>query len=445
MTRSIPRGEYRSAEACPVPTIPSESPIVQDAIHAMSATPVTDIPDHPAAGCEARVISDAARLDELEVEWKALFDVAPTASPPLRWEWVREWWRIYGPVYGGRGGGLRLIIVRRGTNLIGVLPLYQTSVSGSWGSRQLRFISTGAAEFEETSTEYLDLLHAPQESRACIKVIARWLGTLGWDDLYLTDLSARSPLLELGGGQENRMGRATETSMGPCYLFDISGGFEAYLERLSHENRRQARKLLRAVEQAGMTFELANDEETVAEYFDQMIVLHKQRWTAVGKAGSFAPRHAEFHGQVARLLAPSGGVVLARLALDGTPFAVVYGHRVGEKLFCYQQGVAAESKVLRSPGTAAWLLLMRSLAVQGVTLFDHQRGVTTFKERFATGEHPLAEIRIVKPNFRYLAATTADLVRRATAKVERLIKRSSPGRQPLPKAAPTSVPPGPVE
>ncbi len=32
-----------------------------------------------------------------------LFEVAPTASPPLRWEWVREWWRIYGPVYGDCG------------------------------------------------------------------------------------------------------------------------------------------------------------------------------------------------------------------------------------------------------------------------------------------------------------------------------------------------------
>ena len=167
-----------------------------------------------------------------------------------------------------------------------------------------------------------------------------------------------------------------------------------------------------------MTFELAHDGETIEQYFDQMVGLHKQRWAAVGKAGSFAPRHAEFHRSMARLLVPIGAVVLARLsALEGSPFAVVYGHRVGEKVYCYQQGVAPESKALRSPGTAAWLLLMRSMVEQGVTTFDHQRGLTSFKERFATGEHLLTEIRITKPTLRYLASTMGELAKRATVKV----------------------------
>ena len=198
---------------------------------------------------------------------------------------------------------------------------------------------------------------------------------------------------------------------------------------------------MRETEKAGMTFELANDRDTIDQFFDQMVTLHRQRWTAAGKAGSFAPRHAEFHQRMAHLLAPSGAVVLARLALEGTPFAVVYGHRVGQKVYCYQQGVAPESKVLRSPGTASWLLLMRTMAEQGVTLFDHQRGVTTFKQRFATGEHPLAEMRVVKPTLRYLTTTTSDLARRATTKAARLIKRSLPGGRTLPETAPASVPP----
>jgi CelD/BcsL family acetyltransferase involved in cellulose biosynthesis len=356
----------------------------------MSTVLPMQAPNSVAPGCDAHLISDAAHLEDLETEWGTLFEVAPTASPPLRWEWVREWWRIYGPVCGDGGRGLRLITVRRGHDLIGVLPLYQGSTSVPWEARQLRFISTGAAEFEETSTEYLDLLHAPQESGACIEVISRFLNTLEWDELNLSDMSAQSPLLGLCGRLENWSRRVKKTPAGPCYLFDISGGFETYLGRLSHENRRQARKLLRAVEQAGMTFELAKDGETIEEYFDQMVVLHKQRWAAVGKMGSFAPRHAEFHRNMAHRLAPTGAVLLGRLALERTPFAVVYGHRVGEKVYCYQQGVVSETKVLRSPGTAAWLLLMRCMAEQGVTLFDHQTGVTTFKERFATGVHPLA-------------------------------------------------------
>ena len=358
---------------------------------------------------------------------------------------MREWWRIYGPVYGDRGRGLRLITVRRGPDLIGVLPLYQRSTSGPWGARQLRFISTGAAEFEETSTEYLDLLHAPQESQGVHRgdlTIPGYVGVGRGSTFPTCPLSLLS--WDCAAACENWSRRARETSAGPCYLFDISGGFEAYLGRLSHENRRQARKLLRAVEQAGMTFELANDEETIEQYFDQMVALHKQRWAAVGKAGSFAPGMPSSTGRMAHLLAPSGGGRPARLALGGTPFAVVYGHRVGEKLYCYQQGVVPESKVLRSPGTAAWLLLMRTMAEQGVTLFDHQRGVTTFKERFATGEHPLAEIRIVKPTLRYLATTTGDLVeaghREGGATHQGILARRA---DPCRELTPASLPPGP--
>lgn len=208
---------------------------------------------------------------------------------PLRWEWVREWWRVYGPAYGGHNGGMRIIIVRRGSDLIGVLPLYQRSTSVPWGSRQLRFISTGAAEFEETSAEYLDLLHAPQESQTCIELISRLVNTLVWDEVHFSDISAQSPLLGLRGRMRTWFQRAREIAAGPCHLFDISGGFEAYLGRLSHENRRQARKLLRAADQVGMTFEVASNRESIDQFYDQMVTLHRQRWAAAGKEGSFAP------------------------------------------------------------------------------------------------------------------------------------------------------------
>ena len=123
---------------------------------------------------------------------EALFEVSPTASPPFAWEWVREWWRIYGPVYGDGGRGLRIITVRRGPDLIGILPLYQRSSAGPWAARQSRFISTGAAEFEETSTEYLDLLHLPNSAGECVEAICQTLldcHEMRWDQLDLTDMS----------------------------------------------------------------------------------------------------------------------------------------------------------------------------------------------------------------------------------------------------------------
>jgi hypothetical protein len=71
------------------------------------AIPLSSINDVSAASTRAvHVVRDVGELEGLKAEWKALFEISPTASPPLRWEWIREWWRIFGPVYPEPGHGL---------------------------------------------------------------------------------------------------------------------------------------------------------------------------------------------------------------------------------------------------------------------------------------------------------------------------------------------------
>jgi CelD/BcsL family acetyltransferase involved in cellulose biosynthesis len=377
--------------------------------------------------CEVEVLRDPARLEDVEAGWKSLFEVSPTASPPLRWEWVREWWRVFGPVYGDKGRGLRILALWRDSRLVGVLPLYlRRKARRPFQARRLGFLTTGLDEFEETCAEYLDLLHAPGEEGHCVEALRAALlhaPLLRCDELVLSDLPAGSPLLALAESFQRGVRRVSATSSGHCHLFDLRGGFEAYLDRLSHENRRQARKMLREVEREGMKFEVARDGDHIRTFFGQMVQLHRQRWTAAGKPGSFAPRHAEFHGTLAELLVPRGEAVIARLSLGGNPFAVVFGYRVGETLHCYQQGVTQGIGRVRSPGTAAWLLLMRNLADDGVTLFDHQRGRSVFKDRFGTGARPLAELCVAWPSPRLLVSRAAEWTRRAANKAIRLFRR----------------------
>src|SRR5260370_35843061 len=101
-----------------------------------------------ADSCTVDVVRDSEGLDKLETEWKALFEISPTASPPLRWEWVRQWWRIFGPVYGDQGRGLQVITLRREARLMGIPPLYlPVKHRSGFGSRRLGFVSTGLDEF----------------------------------------------------------------------------------------------------------------------------------------------------------------------------------------------------------------------------------------------------------------------------------------------------------
>ena len=111
---------------------------------------VAESPRTTAAGCQVEVITDFARFVDMRAEWVELFDGSPAAAPPLRFEWIQKWWEIYGPVYGDNGRALRIITVRREGKLIGVLPMYAFRFGGPLGLVRLRFITTGAEEFEET-------------------------------------------------------------------------------------------------------------------------------------------------------------------------------------------------------------------------------------------------------------------------------------------------------
>src|SRR5688572_21750854 len=93
---------------------------------------------------EVRVVREQSEWESLRGEWATLFDSSPTASPPLHFDWLTGWWRIYGPAYGSAGNGLAVILVRRGSRLIGALPLYQSVIGGPFlGRRRLGFLSSG--------------------------------------------------------------------------------------------------------------------------------------------------------------------------------------------------------------------------------------------------------------------------------------------------------------
>jgi CelD/BcsL family acetyltransferase involved in cellulose biosynthesis len=397
----------------------------------MNSTVVAQSSNSASRAAEAQLISDSAQLEDLRSEWNELFEAAANASPPLRWEWVREWWRAYGPVYGDRGQGLRIISVRRGPDLIGILPLYQTTTRGPWEARRLKFISTGEAEFEETCAEYLDLLHMPGAAADCVGAVGTALRhepNLRWDQIDLFRMSERSPLPGLSAFLGAQISRTKSSELGVCFISDLSGGFEAYLNRLSQGARGEARKLLREVERSGMVFELATSAEDVERYFDEMLELHQIRWATVGKAGCFAPRHADFHRAVARAMVPAGKAVLARLSFKGKAYAVAYGHVTGKTYHCYQRGVCIATEPVRSPGTATILLLMARLVTRGIVRYDHLAGTNSFKERFATDTHPLLDLRIFRPTARLLATTTGALTKRAAAKLARQLQKFSPGR-----------------
>jgi CelD/BcsL family acetyltransferase involved in cellulose biosynthesis len=382
----------------------------------------------PATPLIVRVIRDVEEWDALEGKWRELFKESPAASPVLTWEWLRQWWQIYGSIYGSPKG-LRLLTVWRDDRLIAGLPLYQCRTSWLFGVRRLRFISTGEAEFEETCPNYLDLLCLPDHAASCLEALQEYLlqsKEFRWDELYLSGLPENSPLK---AWQDDFVGPRYETSVTQytkSTISSIESGLDAYLGRLSGATRKEMRRLLKSANEAGARLEVAQDQTDIETFFEQLIDLHQRRWNAEGRPGCFAaPRFTQFHRDLAHQLIPSGKALLARFVLDDKPLAVFFGYIIGSKFDLYVSGVASgEAGPIRSPGSAGHLFLMDYLAQRGITLYDHLASSgPSYKSRFGTEERGLFRIRVVRRGLRVTIHSLAETFGRVVRKCWHLLRR----------------------
>jgi hypothetical protein len=209
---------------------------------------------------------------------------------------------------------------------------------------------------------------------------------------------------------------------GVCPIADLSGGFEAYLSRLSANSRQQVRRLVRAAGQQGVHLESATSIEQAYGFFKEMAVLHQKRWESAGQPGCFSsPSFTTFHRQLIRDWLPSGKLVLTRLRVGDLTLAVKYGFKFGEKFDFYQAGVRTqEESPIKSPGIVSFILLMQHLIGQGVTCFDFLRGSSSYKQRLATTAQPLICVRKVRWTIGTTVGFVADIGARGMRRAGRL-------------------------
>jgi CelD/BcsL family acetyltransferase involved in cellulose biosynthesis len=374
-----------------------------------------------------RVVRDFADWLTLEPAWKALWKSSPTASATLRWEWLSTWWRVYGPKYGSGENALRILLVQRGTDIIGALPLYVGHPAPiPFAPRPLRFISTGESGEEETCAAYLDLLHKPGEEKACIAAIERTLTSrqhTDWERLELAYMPGTSPMAGLLSDPAHER-EWTPERQAPCCIANLTGGMEEYFGRLSSNSRAQARRLLRAVDAANMTFDVAT-EANVDEFYDQLVDLHQARWAQAGQPGCFAsPLFSEFHRSLAHQLVSTEDAVVARLAYEGRPLAVIQGYRAGNKFDYYLAGTALDSdnSPIKSPGIAAHLRLKSYLFDRGVTRYDYLLGYARNKAQYTTDEYPICRLVVERKGLKRLAHHLTHFGMRGARAIKRLAR-----------------------
>lgn len=377
-----------------------------------------------ATAWRTELIREPQRWDAIRAPWQALHQAAQ-GRWATEFDWLRTWWEVYGGVCAQRHKSLMLLALWEGDQLVAAAPLYVRRPRLSDAGRVVMFIGTGEREREEVCPDYLDVLCRRDRPQATA-VLLDWLlreRVNEFDRLELNDVAQDS--LAAQWGRQRLSDAAMEVApRGNCPIADLSGGMEAYLARLSANERSQARRRLKEAKALGATLEMAGPE-SVDQYFDELVELHQSRWRAAGRPGCFASRRfTDFHRRLARQWLGEGKALLSRLRLDGKTIAVKYGFLYYNKYDFYQSGVRLEGEQrLRSPGTVSFLMLFEELIRRGVTRFDFLRGDSNYKQRLATSAQSLAQVRWTRWSWRTNVACASRFLHRGSMKVAHLLRR----------------------
>jgi CelD/BcsL family acetyltransferase involved in cellulose biosynthesis len=380
----------------------------------------------PAAQLITEVVRDIHQWDQLREQWQRLH-VTAAAAAPLDFDWLRAWWDIYGRAYASR---LFILIARRQDELVAALPLYVRKASKGGGMRTLAFIGTGEREREELCPDYLDVLCAPGDEDAAHALLES-LVEEHWhcfDRLELSDVG--SDARAANWARRCLAQRELEiVPRGACPVAELTGGFEAYLARLSANQRQHSRRLLRQAAAAGLRLEVATPQ-TFETFFHELVDLHQNRWIAAGQPGCFsAPRFTAFHRRLAQQWVGEGKALLTRLRHGEQTLAVKYGFIHDHRYAFYQSGVAADGdEAIKSPGNISFLMLMEHLAQRGITELDFLRGDSAYKQRLATTNRPLLQVRWVRWTWRSQVGCATGLACRGAHRLMKLLRRGNCGQ-----------------
>ncbi len=325
----------------------------------------------------------AQALPALREQWQALFCLTK-ATPFLSWEWMSAWQRWF-----GHHGTPRLLCVREGSALVGLLPLYEGE-----GPRSVRRLSFLGEDY--VGADYLDALALPGREREVADALFRHLAK---DDSF--------DLLELKGLAEDSFSLASlirhfgaEAKFGYqqrlrdiCPKLVLRDDWDEVLSRSKRaDNYRRRLRQLRAL--TGLERRVITEPELAAEAFDRFLALHERRWAAQG--GSEAMWHPAvkgFHRDVVVRLARLGLLRFEELWVEGACRASIYGFDDGHR-FCFYQTGYDPSWSRHSVGLVCLGLSIEDAVKRGVKFYNFLRGTERYKFDWANDTRNTMAVRV---------------------------------------------------
>ncbi|MFK8018951.1 MAG: GNAT family N-acetyltransferase [Pseudomonadales bacterium] len=306
----------------------------------------------------------------LEDEWRELSAQCPTASIFNGWDWLWNWWQVY-----GLQQPLALITVRDECGqLQGILPLYiaESKALKLAPVRELRLIGTGG----DTSPDYLGPLYRSDCGDSLFTLMCEAIDQLAaWDVARFTDLTNNTAFCNALAARFGELDGCAQIR-----FIQLPSSFGEYLGTLSSNQRKQVRRRRRRFEEMGETrFYRWPATQAIDSAFDSLVALHNKRWDGVEDAGSFnTSKYLAFHRAVMQALHTRDELRLYCLELNEQMIAMEYSYKWNDTIYSFQCGYDPQFSELR-PGQLLLNYSIENAIEEGLKEYDMLKGDYDYK------------------------------------------------------------------
>jgi CelD/BcsL family acetyltransferase involved in cellulose biosynthesis len=331
-----------------------------------------------------------AELEAHGASWERVLDSSPGATSFVTREWLGAWWTAFAP-----GSQLVALLFFDSGELVGLAPLYR-DVEGPLGMRvnRLRFVGDGSND-----SDNLDFAVRPGYERSCVDAFLSWLERQSPAEVCeLNTLASDSPTAHwlLRRLKERRW--VHEVSTHPRLVIPLPTSFEAYLARLSrderwritsHERRLKAKYQVRA--------RRSDDEAHLSADLETLFRLHQKRWVERGGPGTLtSPARRQFYGDVARRFVARNWLEFWLLEADGQPLAAQFCFRYRDTVHTLQEGFDPDYSKDR-PGVFLRAQVLRQAISEGALRYDFLAGGDPSKMRWGPETWQYLDIHFARP------------------------------------------------
>jgi CelD/BcsL family acetyltransferase involved in cellulose biosynthesis len=331
-----------------------------------------------------------------QAEWDALVRRASTDALFLSWDWLTNWWRVFGDMVGGDA---QVLAVFRDAELVGIAPLYHRRLrrNGLLMTHSVQMIGIAWRDAEPLISEYLDVIAAATDLAAVREAcVAHLIAEPGWNELVIAFTGTGTEWGETYTQQARSGARyVRELDRSVTYQADLSQGFAAYLKELRQSTRRSLWNLRRRLgSEAAVRLEAVGPEQIDSTFAD-LNRLHLLRWNKP----AFLGKRLEFHRQLAHRLIETADLKMSRLWVNGKVVSVLYDICKKARQYNIKMAFDPNFSTQVSLGLIHLGYAMEQAAAEGVALYDFLAGPgrsSDFKRLLSQQRYELSCVQVVR-------------------------------------------------